>query len=453
MLHPLPYHPCTFVSNMIAMKTKSFLFLAMTLLFSSAYAQQIEVIDLATLQQRARASNRQMLAGEEDIKQAEGRVKQSDAAFLPNVSISHTGISTNNPLNAFGTKLNQAIVTPADFNPDFLNNPNDIQDFTTRLEVQQPILNLDAIYQRKAAQAQLLAVSYQQGRSVEYLMLQVEQTFLYLQLAYKSVEVLQTTRESILATQTVAQNAFEEGLLQRADLLEIEVKLLEVDNQLIQAKSKINNLSDELNVLAADSTNNLYRPSEMLRLNLDDISKSNLPENRKDLMAQEARLEALSQQAKADRMSILPQLNAFGTYELHDERIFQGSVRTYMVGASLQWNIFQGNRRVGKKMSSEAQYNEALLTYSQYQEESKAELQKAFRSLDDAKNAIALNEKAISQAEEALRVRRDRLAQGMEKSNDVLQTEALVAQQQLSYYQNIVAYNFAKSYIKFLTQE
>lgn len=453
MLHPLPYHPCTFVSNMIAMKTKSFLFLAMTLLFSSAYAQQIEVIDLATLQQRARASNRQMLAGEEDIKQAEGRVKQSDAAFLPNVSISHTGISTNNPLNAFGTKLNQAIVTPADFNPDFLNNPNDIQDFTTRLEVQQPILNLDAIYQRKAAQAQLLAVSYQQGRSVEYLMLQVERTFLYLQLAYKSVEVLQTTRESILATQTVAQNAFEEGLLQRADLLEIEVKLLEVDNQLIQAKSKINNLSDELNVLAADSTNNLYRPSEMLRLNLDDISKSNLPENRKDLMAQEARLEALSQQAKADRMSILPQLNAFGTYELHDERIFQGSVRTYMVGASLQWNIFQGNRRVGKKMSSEAQYNEALLTYSQYQEESKAELQKAFRSLADAKNAIALNEKAISQAEEALRVRRDRLAQGMEKSNDVLQTEALVAQQQLSYYQNIVAYNFAKSYIKFLTQE
>lgn len=453
MLHALPCHPCTFVSNMIAMKTKSFLLLAMSLMLSSAWAQQTEVIDLATLQQRARASNRQMLAGQQDIRQAEGRVKQTDAAFLPNVSISHTGMSTNNPLNAFGTKLNQAIVTQADFNPVLLNNPDDIQDFATRLEVQQPILNLDAIYQRKAAQAQLLAVSYQQGRSVEHLMLRVEQTYLYLQLAYETVEVLETAKESILATQSVAQNAFNEGLLQRADLLDIEVKLLEVDNQLIQAKSKINNLSDELTVLAADTTNHLYLPAHALSMNLDQVAEPYLPNNRKDLLAQEARMESFSQKAKADRMSILPQLNAFGTYELHDEDVFQGSVRTYMVGASLQWNIFQGNRRVGKKISSEAQYNQARLSYNQYQEESKAELQKAFRSLNDAKNSISLNEKAIAQAQEALRVRRDRLAQGLEKSNDVLQTETLVAQQKLAYYQNVVAYNFTKAYIEFLTQE
>ncbi len=35
----------------------------------------------------------------------------------------HTGISTTNPLMAFGSKLNQEILTQADFNPDLLNNP------------------------------------------------------------------------------------------------------------------------------------------------------------------------------------------------------------------------------------------------------------------------------------------------------------------------------------------
>ena len=435
------------------MNTKSFLFLAMSLLINSVWAQNTQVIDLATLQQKARANNKNILAGRESIKQAEGNVKQTDAVFLPNVSLSHTGISSNNPLAVFGTKLNQAIITQSDFNPDFLNNPNDIQDFATRLSIEQPILNLDAIYQRKAAQSQLMAINYQQERSMQYLMLEVEQSYLYLQIAYKTVDVLQTTNESIRATQSVAQNAFDEGLLQRADLLEIEVKLIEVENQLVQAKSKINDLSDELILLTGDTTELIFQPSSELNQNTINDVETYIPDNRKDLLAQEARIEAFAQQAKSDRMSLLPKLNAFGTYELHDNGLFQGSVSTYLVGASLQWDIFQGNRRAGKKISSEAQYNKARLTYAHYKEESKAELQKAFRSLENAKNAIALNAKAITQAEEALRVRRNRLAQGLEKPNDVLQTETLVAQQKLAYYQSVVTYNFTKAYIEFLTQE
>ncbi len=62
-------------------------------------------------------------------------------------------MATTNPLLAFGFKMNQEIVTQADFDPNKLNNPSQINLFATKFEVQQPIINVDGIFQRKAAKA------------------------------------------------------------------------------------------------------------------------------------------------------------------------------------------------------------------------------------------------------------------------------------------------------------
>lgn len=51
---------------------------------------------------------------------------------------------------AFGSKLNQEIISQSDFNPDLLNNPERITNFATKLEVQQPLLNIDGVLQRQA---------------------------------------------------------------------------------------------------------------------------------------------------------------------------------------------------------------------------------------------------------------------------------------------------------------
>jgi hypothetical protein len=50
--------------------------------------------------------------------------RQSNSLFLPSITASHTAIATNNPLMAFGSKLNQATITASDFNPEILNNPD-----------------------------------------------------------------------------------------------------------------------------------------------------------------------------------------------------------------------------------------------------------------------------------------------------------------------------------------
>jgi len=82
---------------------------------------------------------------------------------------------------------------------------------------------------------------------------------------------------------------------------------------------------------------------------------------------------------------------------------------------------------------------------------SQIELNKAKRAVQDAQNKLERAITARNQSEEALRIRTDRFREGLEKTSDVLQSETQYAQKQLDYYQTVFEYNFACTYLKFLT--
>jgi outer membrane protein TolC len=92
---------------------------------------------------------------------------------------------------AFGSKLNQATITASDFNPEILNNPDRTTNFATKIEVLQPIINVDGLYGRQAARAKMNAFELRTERTKEYLELEVNKSFMELQLAYKAVGVLE----------------------------------------------------------------------------------------------------------------------------------------------------------------------------------------------------------------------------------------------------------------------
>ena len=95
---------------------------------------------------------------------------------------------------------------------------------------------------------------------------------------------------------------------------------------------------------------------------------------------------------KADKMTFLPSLNAFGSYELYDDQIFQGDANGYLFGAQLSWNIFEGIKRFGKAQKSKAEFEKSKLEYEQYVSQSQLELNKAKRMFIDAENKLKLNQ-------------------------------------------------------------
>ena len=56
-----------------------------------------------------------------DVDKTRAQFRQTNAVFLPQLSFEYNAISTNDPLNVFGFKLKQEVVSQQDFNPALLN--------------------------------------------------------------------------------------------------------------------------------------------------------------------------------------------------------------------------------------------------------------------------------------------------------------------------------------------
>ena len=433
------------------MKGNFSLLLMFVLLGISLQAQEIKTIAKEEVVQKVLENNRKLLISEQDFLSARADYRQTNSVFLPNIKVSHTGFTTNNPLMAFGSKLNQEVISQNDFDPALLNDPERVDNFATKLEVQQPLINLDGIYQRKAAKNMMDASELQSQRTTEYMELEIQKAYMQLQLAYKAVDVIKKAEAASLDNRRLAENSFKQGYLQQSDVLAVEVRLTEVQNQLHYANSNVKNASDYLAFLMNEAQDVVYKPTDSLKL--ESIASENsemLVVERSDIKAMELAASTRENMYKAENMAFLPRLNAFGSYELYDDEIFTGAANGYMAGIELSWDIFKGSQRFAKSAKSKAEFEKAKLEYDEYVSKSQMELNKAKRSLEDVENKLRLTKLALDQSKESLRIRTNRFEQGLEKTNDLLMAEMQYSQKELEYFQTIYEYNYALAYLEFL---
>lgn len=297
-------------------KIKGLYHLAIVLLATVVHSQETLPISKAEVVQKATEKNLQIKAAEASFQSAKADYRQSNAIFMPNVNVSYTGIVTTNPLMAFGSKLNQEILTQADFNPALLNNPDQTQNFATVIEVKQPLINVDGLLGRQAAKAKMDAFQLQTERTKEYLVLETSKAYMQLQLAYKAVTVLEKANETAQGNLKLVENYFKNGMLQKTDLLNVQVRVNEITNQLQYAKSNVQNASDYLAFLLNEETQGkTYQPTEELasEITLEAINTS-LNTSRKDIQAMDKSTEAYKKMFQSSKYGFLPRLNAFGNY-------------------------------------------------------------------------------------------------------------------------------------------
>jgi outer membrane protein TolC len=416
-------------------------------------AQDHIQISLDEVLAKVQESNASIKVSEQEAQMAKYDYRFSNSIFLPQIAVSHTGLATTNPLMAFGSKLNQAILTQADFNPALLNDPDQVENYATIVSVEQPLINLDGFYQRKAAKTTMEAKELQAMRTRDYLDFEARKAFGQLQLAHRAVAVLEKAFEAANANLNMAQNSYDQGLLQKSDLLEVKVRVTEVSDQLKTAKSNVQNASDYVSFLMNEQGDVVYKPSEeLVPDNLVENLEGSL-ENRADVKAMDLVSEAYKANMKAENMTFMPRLNAFASYEMYDDQVFQADASGYIIGASLSWDVFKGSQRFAKVGKSKTSYEKAKQEYEQYVAKSSMELQRTKRMVEDAESRLQTSKLAMEQSEESLRIRTNRFKEGLEKTTDLLMAEATYAEKQLAYYQTIFEYNQAQSLLTFLTKE
>lgn len=128
----------------------------------------------------------------------------------------------------------------------------------------------------------------------------------------------------------------------------LKYELQKLKNQLQTAKSNVQNASNYISFLMNDENYVVYKPTESLTVLSFKVGKKIISENRPDIKAMQLASNGYEALNKADKMAFLPRLNAFGSYEIYDNKVFQGNANGYSIGAQISWDLFQGSKRFGK---------------------------------------------------------------------------------------------------------
>ena len=396
-------------------------------------------------------NNKEILMAAMDEESAMAGFRQTNAVFLPRINLSYTAMSTNNPLNAFGFKLQQESITQSDFSPELLNNPSATQNFMTKAEWQQPILNMDMLYMRRAAHEELAVYSFKSQRTKEYLIFEVQKAYAELQLAHQATSVLEKALQTVNSIYTATNNRFEKGLLQESDVLNVQVQVASIESQLSQAKSNVRNASDYISLLMGTKSGTIYAVDLIHGISPIENSESKIPENRADFMAMQSALSAQDIMINSGKMSYLPKLNGFAEYLINDNEALGFGSNSYLVGAQLSWSLFNGTATQNKIEQQRIERNKMVEQLNYQKEQSQLELNKTLRQAQDALFSLQQQEIAVRQATESLRILQNRYQQGLVATNDILQSQTQLSQQQLIHAQAVFNINVTQAYLQFLT--
>ncbi len=419
-------------------------------------AQETDSSAVFTLEQvihLAEKNNRDVLKSIADVKSAKADNQQAYASFLPAVELSGTYTSTNDALYSFMYKLQQQVVTSADFDPSLLNDPGTNNMFATQVKVEQPIINVDAWMGKSATSKALKATELKSEFTKDYVIYAVKQTYYGLQLAKNRLSVIQKAHQAAEAYLTMAKDNLEQGYLKEADVLSVKVRLLELDAQQKEAENQIKSVTEMLNFLIGRDINLSVEVADSIEKTTFKPTNISSVENRADVLAMQYGMKAQELMKKSDLMKFVPRINSFGMYNLYDADLGGFESNSWMLGINLQWKLFNGGKNLGSYNKSKAQFQKTEIAYYEYLDKGNMELSQALRKIRVSESNLLTYKTAAEQANESLRIRTNRYKQGMERTSDLLSAEASSAESELKHLNAIYEYNMAVFKYELLSSE
>lgn len=367
---------------------------------------------------RATASGREI---------AEAQLQGARAGRFPVLQFSETLLRGNNPVFVFGSLLEQARFGQRNFDPRFLNNPDSMTNYRTSLTFRMPVLD-----QRqnsvKVAQAQFRREQADKrlDQMEQQVRFEVLRSYYGVLLAQAEKEVADEAVRLAEADVKRSRDRSEAGMSVVADLLSAEVQLADFRQQQIRAEGEIATALAGLNTAMGLSIDAPQRLSGELTdrafvvAGREDLIRQAIG-NRPDLASAGLALRERAQQVDGARGEFLPRVDVFTSYGLSGRNLWSGS-GDYAVGASLTFNIFDAGR---KSRIEEARAAERLAENQQQHltNQIRLEVVRAYQQYHSARERLAVAERVISHATEALRIVQDRYHEGLTTITEVLRAE------------------------------
>ena len=388
------------------------------------------------------SSNPRITAVHSQVNASEARVSQARSGFFPHVDISESFNRTNNPMWAFGTKLNQEVISQADFDPAELNDPEAIDNFSTVLSATLPLYDRGQI-RSGFTQARLghKAVSRLEDRIRQEVIVDVVVSYMGVLLAREQSKVVNDTLKTARAHYNMVRSRFQSGLVVKSDLLRAEVRIAELEQDRLQAQSRVEVARAALNAAMGVEIDRSFRLVTSLERRAEApapletwISKS--IENRPDLKQMRFQEMMAEEELKKAKAAHLPGLYLSGSYEINSED-FSETANNYTVGAMIRFNLFSGFGLQSKVNEAMAKLSETQAMARQLELGIRVETRQGFFMAQSAYQRIEVAQAAVAQAEEGLRIVRNRYESGLFTIVNLLDAEVALQQARTNYFRSL----------------
>lgn len=415
---------------------------------------QIDVTQPITLQQTielAKRNNQELQQAQLTLERNQFVLQEALTAWYPNLS---TNAQINYSQSAAGeaaaedaraTEAQQAL--PREFRtPD----PVPLANFSAALRLDY---NLYTGGQRPAqvrlAEEQVKLQQLEVERLSEEIRLQVTLAYYNLQENDALVEISQaavTESAQILRDTELLEQA---GLGTRFEVLQQQVELANDSQGLTNALSnqriarrqlaELLNLSQSAEITAAD-------PIEIAGTWDLSLEQSVILsyKNRSELEQQLVQRKINKEQRSIALAAVRPQLSVFGQIDLFDDLDdVVGFGDGYSVGATFQWNFFDGGAAVARAKQEDIDVALAESSFADQRDEIRFEIEQAYSQLNSNEESIETASFALEVAEESLRLARLRFQAGVGTQTDVINQQTALTRARINQLNAILNYNRA----------
>ncbi len=378
-----------------------------------------------------------------DTRISVAMVRESKTPLLPKIMFSEGVTRSNNPVFVFGSKLNQQRFTAADFALNNLNYPTPITNWSSRFSGQWSLFDgLQSWYGVKRANFAQQASDQQLERTDQELVFQVVQAYYGVLLAQKQLEVAQDGVKTAEATEASSRARVESGLAVQSDLLSAQVATASRKQELIQAQNGLALAQTQLALALGMASDTEYEPQQ----NLQDHSlttakvqelETQALEKRPDLKRLDLGYDAQSKSVTMAKGAFAPRLNVFGSWETDSPSPGWNGGNNWIAGAELQFDIFDGDSKRARLAREKATRDRVAAMRDAARDGVRLEVRKAYYDYDAARQQVEVARTAVTQADESLRINRNRYEGGLTTISDLLRVEEAAHHAEADYWQAV----------------
>lgn len=408
-----------------------------TVLLSLAPAWAQAPLTLADAVKRALEKHPSIQAATAQVEAASARIEQARSGYLPKLNYQESFARSNNPVFVFSSLLTQHQFGIENFEIGRLNRPDFLNNFQSLLSVEQTVF--DAGVTRSQTRSAELGkdIAGEQQRAAEMNVIAgVVRAYYGTALAAEALKAAEEAVRSAEADLKRAEAVRAAGMATDADVLSIRVHLAAMQEQRIRRSYDLDVARAALNEalgLPLDTPHQLVTPLEPLPAVADGLAdyEKRAAAHRPEVRQAQLVARLAETRAGAARAAYWPQVSLRGAFEADRQRFIDRGGANWFVGATMRWNLFNGFATQAGIAEAGHALRSARAELERAEAGVRLQVRKAHADLLAAQERIAVAEAAVAQAEESLRITKNRYEAGMSTVTDLLRNETAALEAKL----------------------